>query len=562
MDEKRTDLSRRGFLAGSAALAAGATLALAGCAPKEESTGTGSGSSSADSGSWDKTVDIIVVGSGTAAVAMLAASHFGAETVLGIEKSPTFGGTSALSGGGVAIPMTRVAKEAGVNDSIEEVLKYYKSASNGRCDLDVARSYVENGDEFLKWTEDAMGFKWDFTAKMFQDYYEPCEGWLEFGRGNLSAQEIDGAPNAEMASGVWKKFRSMIDADEKIELLLETEAVALVKDASGRVTGLVAKDGRNEIRIAANKGVILGTGGFEHDPEMRKKYLPFPLLASSSVTTNTGDGHKMGAKIGADLANMDRNWGLPHFLTSGANAYDLLENGELIQEFSGMDAGTYRGLPGSVIVNKFGQRFGNECAAYPIINKAFGRFDTYYADYSNIPGFFICDSTYAGVYKLPGQKEATDPVPEVFKKGDTLEALADQLGIDAAGLVAEMTAFNENAKAGVDPKFNRGGHKFDINTSAVFGGMRQDLANPCLAPLETPPFYGAFMVPGTFGTSGGLKVDANSQVVDIDGAPIPGLYAVGNCSSGVSAGTYMAGGMTIGQGSVMSYVAARHALGA
>lgn len=550
MQTNEKGLSRRSFLTG--ALALGATAVLTGCTKSGGAT---------TSENWDKTADIVVVGTGTSAIAIVAASFYGAASVIAVEKAATFGGTSAMSGGGVAIPLTHVAEEAGVKDSLDEVLKYYASASGGRCDIEVAKNYVANGDKFLKWAEEHLGFTWGFTAKMYQDYYEPCEGWLEFGRGNISVKTIDGAENKEIAAGAWKKMRSLIDGDDKIELLMETSATELVTDDSGAVVGIVAKGAGGDIRIGANKAVILGTGGFEHDDEMRKKYLPFPLIAASSAKTNTGDGQKMGMKIGADLANMDRNWGLPHFMVDGQDPLALLKDNKIAVEFGGLDAGQYRGLPGSVIVNKRGQRFGNESAAYPVFNRAFGRFDNYSCSYENIPGFFICDSTYVGVYKLPGQKAATDPVPETFVSAPTLEELAGKLGIDPAGLTAEIAEFNANAAKGVDPKFNRGGHKFDINTSAVYSGMRTDIPNPCLSPVAVGPFYGAYIVPGTFGTNGGLRVDPNSQVVNVDGEPIKGLYAVGNCSSGVSGGTYFAGGMTVGQGSVMSWVAVRHALG-
>lgn len=557
--EHKSGLSRRNFLKGSAIVAAGAAaIGIAGCT----SEGGGTTDSSETGGDWDKSADLVVVGTGTAVVAALAASDFGAASVIALEKGSVLGGTSAMSGGGCGIPLTHIAEEEGVVDSMDEVLKYYNAATGGRCDLDVARSYVEHGDEYLRWAEEKTGFTWGFTLKMYQDYYEPCEGWLEFGRGNISVLAIDGEENSEIAAGIWKKYQAMIDADDKIELLLETAATRLVTDENGAVTGVVAEGADGEIRIGANKGVVLGTGGFEHNDAMRTQYLPFPLLAASSVPTNTGDGQRMGMAVGADLANMDRNWGLPHYLLSGASADDLIANNQISIEFTGMDPGMYRGIPGMVYVNKRGHRFGNESAAYPVLNRTFGFFDNYSCSLSNVPAYAIYDSSYVGTYRLPGQAAASDPVPDIFVQADTLEGLAELLGIDAAGLVAEIAEFNAQAKEGRDPKFNRGGHRFDINTAGVYAGNREDLPNTCLSALETGPFYGTVVVPGTFGTSGGLKIDPNSQVVGLTGEAIPGLFAVGNCSSGVTAGTYCSGGMTVGQGMVMSYVVAKHLFGA
>lgn len=564
---KSDKLSRRNFLKGSALLAAGAaTVGLGSCSSgnteDRSNAPTDAGATSNQQTSWGKSAEIVVVGSGTAAVAAIAASHFGAASVIVLEKGAAFGGTSAMSGGGCAVPLNHIAEAEGVVDSMEEVLKYYHSSSGGRADPDIVKNYVEKGNEYLKWAEENTGFTWGLTSKMYQDYYEPCEGWLEYGRGNIAVVAVDGKENAESASGVWKKYQAMIEADEKIELLLNTQAIKLVKAEDSTITGIIATGDDGEVAIEATKAVILGTGGFEHNDEMRKQYLPFPLLATSSVPTNTGDGHRMGLAVGADIANMDRNWGLPHYLVSGADAYDLLENNKISVEFSGMDPGMYRGVPGMIYVDKRGRRFGNESSSYAIINRAFGTFDNYSCDYPAIPGFAIYDSTYVGVYTLPGQAAATDPIPEIFEQGATLEELAEKLGIDAAGLVAEVTEFNQYATEGLDPKFDRGGHKFDINTAGVYAGMREDIPNTCLSPLATGPFYGTVVVPGTFGTCGGLKTDVNSQVIDLEGKTIPRLYAVGNCTSGVSAGTYCHGGMTIGQGMVMSYVAAKHALGA
>lgn len=556
MGEHTMKVDRRSFLKGSVILAVGATAGLAGCSANE-SGGTGQGAST----DWDRECDVLVVGSGTAAIAALAAAEYGAESVIILEKGTVFGGTSALSGGGVGIPLSHIAEEAGVEDNIEDVLAYYKAASGGRAEPAVVESYVANGDEFMIWAEEKFGFTWGYTLKMYQDYYEPCEGFLEFGRGNMSVKEIDGVVNEHIAAGVWGKFQEQIDGDDKIELMLETAAIELVLDDAGTVIGVVAeqKDGTS-LAIGAGKAVVLGTGGFEYDDEMRRQYLPYPLLSATSVATNTGDGHRMGMRIGADLSCMDRNWGLPGFLTTGEDPAELIANNTIVGNFSGFDAGMYRGLPGSVVVNAKGERIGNESGAYDVFNRAFGRFDTGEASMANIPAFFICDSSYTSAYKLPGQTEVGDPIPEFFVSSESLEGLAETLGIDAANLAAEIAEFNENASQGVDPQFNRGGHAFDINTAGVYAGMRTDIPNPVLSPVETGPFYGAVYVPGTFGTCGGLKTDANAQVLAVDGEPIPHLYAVGNCSSGVSGGAYCHGGMTVGSGTVMSWVAVRHAL--
>lgn len=558
MNKTRGNVSRRTFLTGSAIVAAGASLGLIGCSQPT----SGQGASSATSGSWDKECDILVVGTGTAAFAAIAAADYGAESVIVLEKSSSmFGGTSATSGGGVGIPLTDAAKEAKVEDSEEKVLAYYKAASRGRADEAIVKSYIKNGNEFLRWTGDALGFKWGFTSPAFQDYYEPCEGFLPYGRGSISVLEIDGQKN-QGATGVWTLLQKSVKDNEKTELLMDTAATELVVDESGRVVGVVAKtSGKDELRIHATKGVILGTGGFDHNDDMRKEYLPYPLFVTNAAQGNTGDGQIMGMAIGAAVSNMDRSWGLPCFLPAGKNPEEMIEVNEIVTDFTGNDWAMYRGKPGALVVNKAGRRFGDEAQVYDVFNRDFGQFSSAIADFPNIPAFFICDSTYTAAYTLPGQKTKEDPIPEFITQANTLEELANKLGIDAAGLTDEIETFNENAKEGIDPAFGRGTKQIDINTSGLYAGSRTDIPNPCLSPVGTGPFYGALYVPGTCGTNGGLKANENAQVVSLTGEPIEGLYAIGNCSSGVSGGAYCHGGMTVGAGSVMGWVAVRHALG-
>lgn len=542
-------ISRRSFVAGAATMAgAAAAVATGGPARADEAAG-------ADV-AWDKEADIVVVGTGTVAVAALAALEYGAESVIVLEKLGIFGGTTAMSGQGVGIPLTDAARDAGIEDTEEQVLTYYQSATNGRWNEEVSRSFIANGNEFLRWTKDVLGTTWDLYSPAYQDYYEPCEGFLEYGRGSLQVTAVEGYA-ADETPRAWTLIEEKLTADERCELLYETPATSLVTE-DGAVVGVVATDADgNELRIHALKGVVLGTGGFDYNDTMRKDYLPYPLFVSNACSGNTGDGQTMGMEVGAALAYMDCSWGVPCFLPAGENYEDMLAENRIASTFVGNDWSMYRGKPGAVVVNRQGHRFGDEGQVYPVFNMDLGQFSSAVAGYPNLPAFFICDTGYVERYGLPGQGD-DGTMPENFVSADTLEDLAAQLGIDAEGLVAEIAEFNENASQGIDPKFNRGAKSIDVNSS---GDANADVPNPCLAPLETGPFYGAVYVPGTCGTCGGLKTDGNAQVINVRGEAIPGLYAVGNCSSGVSGGKYLHGGMTVGSGSVMSWVAVRHLLG-
>lgn len=548
-------------------MALGTAGVLAGCASNQQGQAAPSGADI----TWDKEADILVVGSGTGAFAALAAAKLGSESVCLLEKGQFWGGTAATSGGGMAVPLSDAAKEAGVNDTKEAVVEYYLNASEGRADEAVINSFLDNGNDFLKWTGEALGWTWT-PSTLFGDYYEPLPGWIPFGRASLGASDSSGAL---VAAQMWEQLKAAL-TDAGVEIMMETPATTLVTDGNGAVIGVRATSGRDEIAIKANH-VILATGGFDHNADMRAKHLPFKILATNACTTNTGDGHKMGQAVGADLSYMDSCWGAPAILTTGQDPKELIANNEIAQEIAGTDWAMYRGLPGAVVVNRKGHRIGNEATAYDTYNKAFAYYDNGEMEHLNIPSYFICDSACWNTYSLPGHtvgsmdggyfdetygSDGSDgELPAHFVQADTLEELAEKLGVDAAGLAAELAAFNENAEQGIDPVYHRGEKQLDLNTTAVMAGMRTDLANPCLAPVATPPFYGAIYVPGTCGTAGGLTINENAQVVNALGEPISGLYEVGNCSSGVSGGRYVGGGISLGSGGVMGWVAVHHALG-
>jgi succinate dehydrogenase/fumarate reductase flavoprotein subunit len=278
---------------------------------------------------------------------------------------------------------------------------------------------------------------------------------------------------------------------------------------------------------------------------MRTAYLPGPLVGSIAVQTNTGDGHKMGMKLGADLRNMNSVWGLPYFPLDEATL-----RGE-------SDATTFRGKPGTIVVNKHGERIGNESAAYHVFNRAFWVWDSGTFDWRNLPAFWIADANYASSFIFPGSGYQPGVIPEWMVQADTLDELCEKLGIDKDGLNATLETFNANAAEGVDPIWHRGEFEFDKNTAA--NPNYPGLKNACLAPIETGPFYGYRYGPGSFGTNGGLRINENAQVLNVDGNPIPRLYAVGNTSGSVMGAAYPGGGSCLGSGSVMAMLAGEHA---
>jgi 3-oxosteroid 1-dehydrogenase len=146
------------------------------------------------------------------------------------------------------------------------------------------------------------------------------------------------------------------------------------------------------------------------------------------------------------------------------------------------------------------------------------------------------------------------PSPPWLPQADTLEALARKIGVDAEGLAATVARFNGFAREGVDRDFRRGESAYDH-----FYGDPDHKPNPNLGAIEKPPFYAIEVFPGSIGTKGGPKVDVDAQVLDVEGAPIRGLYAAGNVMAGVTGPGYPGAGSTIGTAMTFGYLAARHA---
>ncbi len=534
-------VSRRSFLKKTAMLGAGlaATGGVAACSP------AGATVAGADI-EWDKEVDVLVVGSGTAIFAALSAKDAGAESVLVIEKSVAFGGTSALSGGGFWLPLNYRMQEEGFEDNKEDAVAYMKTVSAGQSDDILINTYVDNAAKLAEWMRDTFGYKWLLAGdtgqgKAYQDYYE-VPGFRSYGRTIYLAKTEEWG----MGAGAWQAMRETAEG-MGIEIMLETTGNELITNADGDVIGLKAEGIEGELNIKAKKGVVLGTGGFDFNNDMVKAFLRGPIVGSLAVRTNTGDGHRMGMNLGADLRNMNSCFGLPFF------PFDE----EKLQGES--DPNTYRGKPGMIVVNRYGERIGNESSAYHVFNRAFWYWDTGKFEWRNLPAFWIADSTYAESWFFPQSGYQPGVVPEWMVVADTLDELCVELGIDYDGLKSTLDVFNPNAVEGKDPVWHRGEYQFDLNTSA--NPYLTQLKNPCLAPIERGPFYGYKYGAGSFGTNGGLRINENAQVLDITGNPIPRLYALGNTSGSVMGDAYPGGGSCLGSGSVFGMLAGRHATG-
>jgi len=554
---------------------------------------------------WNHITDVLVVGSGGGGMtAALMARDRGADALV-TEKSGLYGGSTAMSGGSIWIPNNHLMKRAGLPDSPEEALTYLKAVTAGKVSDERLRAYTKTAPEMVHYLEEKSRVRFQIVPG-YSDYYPDVEGskpgggrTIEavpfdvrklgrvraelrplphqarvFGRMMATAYDAHGLLDSSMlgrmraarifALYVLNPFRSLssIDtrrtlgnalvgrlrlslADRNIPILLNTSASHLIIEG-GRVIGLEAQKAGQSVRIRANRAVILAAGGFAHNKAMREKYQRQPITDAWTVASpaDDGDGIQMGIELGAKVDFMDDAWWMPTSLALG----------EEMPIMSIVD----RSLPGCIIVNKKGKRFTNEAAPYIDVVK--NQYASHFKEGGAIPAYFIMDQRFRSRYPAGPMLPMYTPKRFIsngyLKVADTLESLAEKCGIDPQGLAAEVARFNQYAVAGKDLDFKKGDNSIDRFYSDPSVGP-----NPCLGPLDKPPFCAIELWPGDLGTKGGLVADDHARVLRQDGSPIEGLYATGNCAASGMGNSYAGAGATIGPSMVFGYVAALHAVG-
>lgn len=554
---------------------------------------------------WDHTVDVLVIGSGAGAMtAALRAAHAGCETLI-VEKGPRYGGTSATSGGGVWIPCNHLMPACGVEDSPQAALDYLSALTGDDVPRANVAAFVEHGARMLRWLEQHSAVRYAAMAE-YADYYQELPGARsgarsldplpydarELGDDFMAMQEShrqtrvlglmgytnnEGAVLLSKAPGwfglmtrlaleyfldlpwrlrsrrsrrltmgnalIGRLRKSLLDLG--VPIWLNCPAMELLREGDAVVGARVTRDGR-PMAIRARRGVILGAGGFEHSQALRERFLPAPTSTrwSAAHPNNTGDMLVAAQAIGADTALLDEAWWGPAITVAGEDRARML--------FS------ERSMPGAIMVNRAGKRFVNESVAYTTAVQAM-----YQA--GNLPAWLIFDARYKRDYPfgplLPGGMFLNWLQPPrirkaLLKRADSIAALAAQLGIPADALAGTVERFNGFAHAGVDAEFHRGENSYDL----IYGDARIQ-PNPCLAPLREPPFYAIEIWPGDIGTKGGLRTNANAQVLRADGEAIAGLYAIGNCAASVTGRYYPGAGATLGPAMTFGLLAAEHACG-
>lgn len=528
-------VSRRTFLKKTASIGLGA-VALSGLS----ACAGGAGSASATTQKWDEEYDVVVVGYGSAGATAAIVAHDKGSKVLIVEKMPVAGGTSAICGGAVWIPNTPMAKEAGIEDSREEVLTYMRLVAQGQADDELIVAYADRALEMYEYMTANTPFKLDFLVPL-PDYHPEWDGGKAAGR-TLTTSQYEGRSGG---AALMAMLQAAI-TERGIQVKLNTPAKKLVTDETGGVVGLIVEQGGSPLSIRAKKGLILACGGFESDEVLKRHLLRGPTGPSCNVPgACTGDGLRMALAVGCDVSNLNECWGTPVYIDPNLKS--------AIPDYA-----SQRGKPGAIMVNKYGKRFCNEASDYDTTWRSFFTWENFGATgYANVPGYMIMDHKHRSRYAIAGIAPGEE-VPEWMFKSDTIRGIAEHFNIDADALEETVEGFNENAKNLVDPEFHRGESAFDTNWAGMDFSGQYPLTGPaaCLGPVEEGPFYVLEIWPGDIGTCGGPRVNANAQVINPFGDVIKGLYAAGNASGiGAPGASYTGAGGTIGPAMVFGYIA-------
>ncbi|TAP39567.1 FAD-dependent oxidoreductase [Arthrobacter sp. S39] len=516
--------------------------------------------------------DVVVVGSG--AVGLLAAivAAKAGKTVAVLEKAQWFGGTAAISGGTLWVPNNRYMLERGLTDSREDALKYLRSITRGHTADAVLEAVVDSGPAMIDFLAEHADLYFA-SVDDYPDYRPDVEGSVPGGRSldpafydstKLGSLKEALRPDTRMPFSMqeyeqwvaftrfpWDKLQERLDAglvsrgnsvvapllkaaaDLGVVLVTESPAEKLLTEHV-RVTGVIAAD--TEFAAAA---VMLACGGFEWDRQMAKEFLGGPVMALCSPPNNTGDGIRMAQRLGAKLGNMSEAFWAPMAIIHG-------------DESEGEQLGTLmrfeRQGPGSIIVNKHGQRFVNESQNYNDMTRAFHAVDPVHHNWAHLPAHIIVDEEYMEQYGFLTYR-AGDALPVWLRSEETLNKLGATLGLPEGSLEVTVERFNNFAMEGRDLEFARGDNDYD----QYWGDGSRGYPNRSLAPLQRGPFYAVEIVPGAFGTNGGVVTNAAAEVLDVDGNPIPGLYAAGNTTAHPVGGGYPGAGGTLGPGMTMAY---------
>ncbi|MFW0756270.1 FAD-dependent oxidoreductase [Pseudomonas sp. H11T01] len=565
-----------------------------------------------DSDLLESEFDVIIVGSGAGGMlAAIRAQDLGLKAAV-LEKSDRYGGTSAVSGGAIWIPNNRALQG---KDSSEKAMEYLLACTEEKVPRTKLARYIETAPKLVDYLA-SLGVEYYVHPTLtYPDYYPWLTGSLTGGRtmfvrpledGGVLGEEFfrlrESYPEFKLLEKIsldmeegsallyrkpgWIKalisvlarywtdwgWRRRTHRDRRltignaligglrkammergIPLLLNTRMTGLVVE-NGRVTGVKIEREGQPAQLSAGRGVVLASGGFERSQALRERHLDHLTREDWSGTprdNNVGDALVAAQSIGAETEFLSEAWWVPTIRLPSRQAPNTNRHQALFFEL---------GLPHSLCVNRNGVRFTNEINSYHHFGQEMMRDQVNTG--ANLPCWFVFDAEYRRKYPLgsllPGRvvddsKLPPDSFDNLLYKADTFEQLAGKINVPPKALEETVARYNGFASTGDDVDFGRGGNVYNL----YFGDPSQK-PNRTLGPLLKAPFYAVRIDLGDLGTKGGPKTDEFARVMDTQGEPIIGLYAIGNAAGSVMGSAYPGAGATLGSAMTFGLVAAEH----
>ncbi len=542
---------------------------------------------------WDLEADVVAVGSGGAGLsAAITARDHGASALV-LERSDQVGGVTAFSMGEVWIPGNHLAAAEGINDSVEEGIRYIKNLDLGFGSDQAILNQAVHAPVALKYFEDKIGLKMCVVRHLPDYYYPHVEGstaegrclevmpfpartlgeWQEKTRVSphvpysFTHEDIfEAGGMANMANWDYALMAERLTNDERcagpglaasfvkgaidfgIPLHTGVSVEELVSDG-GRIVGLRAtRDGR-DLLVRARRGVIVAVSSFERK-ENYNKTLGLQLNPVSMVMPTIQGAHlRLAGEAGAQIARVP-DVSMLGFHVPGEEQEDgvPLWRGAL----------PFMGLPHTLVVNRAGKRFANE-AFYRSVYFGLEEIDGMTQRYRNYPCWLIMDSQARHKYPLGSVMPGAPVPPELGVSAESLDELAALTGIDKDGLASTVEQFNGYCDSGEDPEYRRG----QFPWGALMCGDPSQQPNANLGHLRKAPYYAIELqrMAGGGITSTGILIDEHCRALDWDNRPIEGLYVAGNSAARLDNGALMQSGITNARGMTHGYLAGRHAAG-
>ena len=513
--------------------------------------------------------DVAVVGSGGAALVAACAAADRGLSVTVLESTNLLGGTTALSGGQMWIPGSAAMTRAGFKDSADAALQYLRRITLESTPEASLQSFVSNGPRFIDYLENELEMP---VVCIDRPDYHP--DWP----GAASGRSLEPLPVSTEELGLWRErtrtspTRGPITGPEgrtgvQDSVLRERSAADVRTQGSGLVAGLVKAALRRGVDLQINarvmaitrvseqfvldtaKGqinagtVVLAAGGFARNAALRSAFLPPVDIVPTAAPGSLGDGVKLGISLGGSLRSMSEAWWTAAVSIGGESIDTVQLHRNVVRELA---------FPGSILVNAAGERFVNEASSYNDLGKAFFAFDPASHRFPNQRAWLIFDADFRNTRTVAGVTP-TAPLPPEFIQAEDLGSLADRVGIEPTSLIETITKTNQMAATGTDVKFGRGDSLHDR-----FNGDETHQPNPCLGPISRPPYFAVPVVLGANGTKGGLVTDYVSRVLDHDGVPVEGLFAVGESAAALMGPGYAGSGASLGPALTAAFTLAEH----